>query len=258
MQQQGGGTHCQLQLVQLPTGRARVVAAAGTDGTLQLWDAKALLHSLDQRLEHSEHPCAPLAPLAPLASAPGLHQSGVNALAFSGVSSEGQTLRTLVATGGDDGFVCVSEVVCEASHASPEASEASAEASNSAVRISVLSRVQAHASQVTGLSWFSADSFFSTSVDQRLLTWRAARQRAETTGEERSPAHESRERQEAGEAKGSLRGTNGTPKDSSGEMLQLVSAEFIGVADPKGSLLLEEPRLLFVYGEGVQAYDITR
>lgn len=94
--------------------------SAGTDGLLKLWridnDSITLLHSV----------CA--------------HDSGINSLDYEG---------DVVATGGDDGYLCVFGIEND--------------------RILLKARRQSHHSTCTGVRFVNRDFLISTSIDQRLV-----------------------------------------------------------------------------------------
>ena len=123
-----------LCLLRKPLFGGCVLVTMSTDGNFTFWDVSRVL----------EEDVAPFQVI-------GVHQSAVTACSFRFIDHT----RGLFVSGGDDGCIVVSLFRIEA---------------NCVTRVKEFRDAFSHCAQVTG-TWISADYFFTTSVDQKLLVF---------------------------------------------------------------------------------------
>ncbi|XP_007443605.2 WD repeat-containing protein 6 [Python bivittatus] len=159
--------HCVLKVeaftCKTASGRRRhFMGSAATDGSIAFWDVTTALSHIAVTVKAGNTQMKPLA-LEPPVLTIQAHSCGVNSLHIQETADR----RFVVVSGSDDGSISVHVIDVKAE--SPVGQETTARTGIQAVR--KVSRLCAHAAQVTGVRLLHLNFLLSVSVDQRLTLW---------------------------------------------------------------------------------------
>ncbi|CAL4176104.1 unnamed protein product, partial [Meganyctiphanes norvegica] len=218
-------SHCLLQVDKIDVPGSQLIISTATSGQVTIWDIQNVVKRVMMKIEEDIVPSINNKIHQILQKQ--LHQSGINAIGLIKLETDKEVQQPFIynyhlATAGDDCQLNICKIVVTRK-------DNLHEDECHRVELYKLVSVNAHSSQITGISWLTSNQLITASVDQRLVVWQLSTQTL-------------------------LNNTS----------LTCINSIFSGVPDIKGCATIcksskkqKDMRMLLVYGAGLQVYSLT-